>query len=237
MSTVARRAPRIAVSGMHSQSIKGLRFGGTASSDAILKAVVAAGGEPVVLSAHSPLSAQQRLEGYDALLIPGGADINPARYGAEADPHTVVADSPQQDQFEADLLMAAVQAQMRVLAICRGMQLVNVEFGGTMQQDVAGDSVHRNSVHDVEIVAGSLLSRVFNGQERIAASSYHHQTVANLGQNLRVTARASDGTVEALEHETAEILAVQWHPEDDIVTREKHARLFQWLVWGEELPQ
>ncbi|WP_158608625.1 gamma-glutamyl-gamma-aminobutyrate hydrolase family protein [Leucobacter sp. OH1287] len=237
MSTVARRAPRVAVTGMHSGTIKGLRFGGSAASDAILRAVVAAGGEPAVLSLHSSLAAQQRLEGYDALLIPGGADINPARYGAEVEPHTVVADSPHQDQFEADLLMAAAQAQMRVLAICRGMQLVNVEFGGTMQQDVAGDSIHRNSVHDVEIVAGSLLSRVFNGEERVAASSYHHQAVADLGQNLRVTARANDGTVEALEHETAEIIAVQWHPEDDIVTREKHAQLFQWLVWGEDLPQ
>ena len=221
--------PRIGVTGMWSNQIHGLRFDGSAVSSAVLRSVIRAGGEPLTLFAESSLPVAERLRGLDALLVPGGSDIDPRRYGQDPDPATSPADFAAQDQFEADLLSAAIEHGVPVLAICRGFQLLNVEHGGTLVQDVASDSIHRNSVHEVELAPDSALSGAI-GTSTLPVSSYHHQAVSRVGDGLRVVGRAPDGVVEALEHETATLLAVQWHPEDTAAhNREQHA-IFQWLV-------
>ncbi|SJN12694.1 Glutamine amidotransferase, class I [Leucobacter sp. 7(1)] len=222
-------APRIGVAGMLSNQIHGLRFDGSVVASAVLRSVVRAGGEPLTLFAEGPSPADERLRGIDGLLLPGGFDIDPARYGQDALPTTVTADFAAQDQFEADLLAAAIDAGIPVLAICRGFQLLNVEHGGTMVQDLPADSVHRNSVHPVDLAPDSALAAAL-GVTSLAVSSYHHQAVDVVGIGLRVVGRAADGIVEALEHERAEMLAVQWHPEDTSATDPTQQALFDWLV-------
>lgn len=225
----AARVPRIAVTGMWSNQIHGLRFDGSAVSGAVLRAVIRAGGEPLALFAESALAPRDRLAGFDALLVPGGNDVDPRRYGEEPLPTTTPADFPAQDDFEAGMLAAAIEAGLPTLAICRGFQLLNVECGGSLVQDVAADSIHRNSVHEVTVSPGSRLAGVL-GARALPVSSYHHQAVDRVGAGLQVTGLAPDGTVEALEHAAAPLLAVQWHPEDTAASDERQHALFAWLI-------
>ena len=222
-------APRIAVTGMWSNQIHGLRFDGSAVASAVLRSVIRAGGEPLTFFAEGASPAAERLRGMDALLVPGGADIDPRRYGQEPLETTVPADFAAQDQFEADMIAAALELGLPVLAICRGFQLLNVEHGGTMVQDVEEDSIHRNSIHEVTIEPDSALAQAI-GSTALPVSSYHHQAIDLVGEGLRVVGRAPDGVVEALEHPTAELIAVQWHPEDNAAVDERQHAIFQWLV-------
>lgn len=221
--------PRIGVTGMWSNQIHGLRFDGSAVAAAVLRSVVRAGGEPLTLFAESALSPEERLAGLDALLVPGGSDIDPRRYGQQPLPTTAPADFAVQDDFEAEMLAAAIRIGLPTLAICRGFQLLNVEHGGSLVQDVPADSPHRNSVHEVEVEPDSALAAAI-GATRLPVSSYHHQAVDQVGEGLRVVGRASDGVVEALEHETAPLLAIQWHPEDNAGEDTQQHALFVWLV-------
>lgn len=225
------RAPRVAVTGMWSNQIHGLRFDGNAVASAVLRSVIRAGGEPQTLFAESNESARDRLRDFDALLVPGGSDIDPARYGEARHEKTATADFAAQDQFEADMLAAATELGMPILAICRGFQLLNVEHGGSLVQDVPEDSVHRNSVHQVEVAADSSLAQAL-GMTSIRVSSYHHQAVDRLGEGLKVAAVAEDGVVEAIELADGEapMLAIQWHPEDTAAEDPLQHSLFQWLV-------
>lgn len=231
METAPGRVPRIAVTGMWSSRIHGLRFDGSAVATAVLRSVIRAGGEPVALFAESALPAAARLRDCEGLLVPGGFDVDPRRYGEEPQETTVTADFAAQDQFEADMIAAALAAGLPVLAICRGFQLLNVERGGSLVQDVAADSPHRNSVHRVALAAGSRLAEVL-GTTELPVSSYHHQAVGRVGSGLRVVGTAPDGVVEALELEDqdAELLAVQWHPEDTAAEDPQQHALFAWLV-------
>lgn len=225
------RVPRVAIAGMWSRLIHGLRFDGNAVSAAVLQSVIRAGGEPFTLFAESSLPATERLRGFDALLLPGGFDIDPKRYGEDQLATTKTADMAAQDQFEADLLDAAVSIGLPVLAICRGFQLVNVEHGGTLLQDLPADSVHRSEVHSVQIEADSRLARAI-GYTELPVSSYHHQAIARVGVGLRVVARAPDGIIEALEPSDPGIplLAVQWHPEDSAAENSQQQAIFRWLI-------
>lgn len=223
------RTPRIGVTSMWSNAVHGMRFDGSAVASAVLRSVVRAGGEPLALFAESALSPEERLAGLDALLVPGGYDVDPARYGQAPLPTTVPADFAAQDQFEADLLAAAIRIGLPVLAICRGFQLLNVEHGGTMIQDLPADSPHRNSVHEVAVEPDSRLAGAL-GTVALPVSSYHHQAVDRVGEGLRVVGRAPDGIVEALELEHADLIAIQWHPEDTAADDARQHALFAWLV-------
>lgn len=222
-------APRIGVTGMWSNAIHGLRFDGSAVASAVLRSVVRAGGEPLALFAESALSLEERLRGLDGLLVPGGFDVDPRRYGEAPAPATVTADFPAQDAFEAELLAAAARLGLPVLAICRGFQLLNVEHGGSLVQDLPADSPHRNDVHLVALEPDSALAAAL-GTGELLVSSYHHQAVDSVGAGLRVVGRAPDGVVEALEQEGADLIAVQWHPEDTAEADEYQHAIFRWLV-------
>ncbi|QNN63950.1 gamma-glutamyl-gamma-aminobutyrate hydrolase family protein [Leucobacter denitrificans] len=216
---------------MWSNQIHGLRFDGSAVASAVLRSVIRAGGEPHSLFAESNESARDRLRGFDALLVPGGSDVDPARYGESPHEATSTADFAAQDQFEADMMAAATELQMPVLAICRGFQLLNVEYGGSLVQDVPVDSMHRNSVHAVDLEPDSALAKVME-VGALEVSSYHHQAVARVGEGLRVVGTAEDGVPEALElaDNATPLLAIQWHPEDTAAKDPKQHALFQWLV-------
>lgn len=223
-------APRIGVTGMWSRRVHGMRFDGSAVAVQVLRSVVRAGGEPLTLFAESSLSAGQRVEGFDGILIPGGADLLPSTYGAEPHELTQPADYAGQDAFEASILRAALDARIPVLAICRGFQLFNAVSGGTLNQHIGDESnPHRNSLHPVRVAPGSRLHAILEADE-ITVSSYHHQAVEVVGAELTVVATAPDGVVEGLEHSTAPLVAIQWHPEDDAETNPQQQALFDWLV-------
>ncbi|HVT38586.1 MAG TPA: gamma-glutamyl-gamma-aminobutyrate hydrolase family protein [Gemmatimonadaceae bacterium] len=158
------------------------------------------------------------------LLLTGGEDVDPSRYG-EVNHASVSGTNPMRDATEVALLLAARAQQRPVLAICRGIQLINVALGGTLIQDLASqrpsnvqhDQPHEREerTHGVTIPAGSRLAAA-TGTTVMAVNSYHHQAIARLAPGLEVTATASDDVIEAAEVQDSHwwVLAVQWHPED-----------------------
>ncbi|ORA36274.1 gamma-glutamyl-gamma-aminobutyrate hydrolase family protein [Mycobacterium aquaticum] len=224
--------PLVAVIGRRAAQVPILRFSATLAAEAICEAVWSAGGEPVVLhgpSADPQAELPERLTQFDGVLLPGGADIEPCRYGAEAAPETTDTVAFQ-DDLDLGVARAVIDLDLPTLAICRGMQVLNVALGGSLVQHVVeGNTQHHNGIHSVSVAAGSALHAIV-GAETIDVSSYHHQALDRLGTGLNVTALAADGVVEAVEHARADIVAVQWHPEDRHATSATDAALFGDLV-------
>ncbi|HEY2601026.1 MAG TPA: gamma-glutamyl-gamma-aminobutyrate hydrolase family protein [Thermoleophilaceae bacterium] len=175
------------------------------------------------------------LDKIDALIVIGGADLDPASYGAERDPLTE-STYPDRDTFELALLRGAIERGMPVLGICRGMQALNVALGGTLVQHIAevnGGGPHRRIVgtfdgneQTISLDPGSLAARAV-GEEVHIGRCHHHQAVGELGEGLVITGRTEeDGMVEAVETTGGGwVLGVQWHPEAD-----EQSRLFQALA-------
>lgn len=126
-----------------------------------------------------------------------------------------------------DLVAAARELGLPLLAVCRGLQVLNVAFGGTLRQHLDTTVAHQDETHTVDVIPGSCLHAI-TGREMLTVSSYHHQGIDRLGAGLTPTALSPDGVVEALE--TGEILAVQWHPEDLAARSGTDAALFTDLV-------
>ena len=171
---------------------------------------------------------QRLLELIDGLLLIGGADIDPRSYGEPADP-AIESTYPERDQFELALLRGAIERALPVLAICRGMQLLNVALGGSLDQDLSGNDgsqPHRRIVgsfdgneHTIELEPGSLAARAA-GETVHVGRCHHHQAVSTVADGLQVTGRATDGVVEAIEFRDGRwVLGVQWHPEADESSR------------------
>lgn len=156
----------------------------------------------------------------DALVIAGGPDVEPARYGATPQPRTGPAHRAR-DEWELALIEAAMNAGLPLLGVCRGMQLLNVACGGTLIQHVEGHGGPPGvfASHEITPVAGSRLATLLPGP--LDVPTYHHQAVDQIGSGLVASAYAQDGTVEALEAPSADsfTLAVQWHPEAGTDTR------------------
>ena len=187
---------------------------------AYVNAVSAAGGIPVLLP-PMPGAVHAAMPRLDGLLLAGGPDIDPARYGAKPGPHTQPP-SPDRDAAEAELVEGALDGGVPVLAICRGMQLLNVARGGSLHQhlpDLVGTEAHgrRPGVfesHPVRVAPGSRLETVLGRLEVDGVPTSHHQGIERIGSGLVPTAWAEDGTVEALEDPGLPFcLGVQWHPE------------------------
>ncbi|MEW2117812.1 gamma-glutamyl-gamma-aminobutyrate hydrolase family protein [Streptomyces sp. NPDC005474] len=207
--------PLIAIPARFSATSSALRYAAEVNAAALIEAVWRAGGEPASIHpAAGDVSA--RLARFDGVLLPGGGDLAPHRYGA-VDTHDSVYDVDDlQDAFDLEVARRTLDLGLPLLAICRGMQVVNVALGGTLEQDMGGpEREHRHVVHPVAIQSGTLLEQA-TGAEKTEASCYHHQRVEGLGAGLTVTARAADGTVEGLELPGLPgwFTAVQWHPED-----------------------
>jgi len=203
---------------------------------AYVDAVRTAGGVPVLLAPGEP-EAGAVLDAVDAVVFAGGGDLDPARTGGEHDTNYAV--DPERDDFELAVLEHALADERPVLAICRGLQLLNVARGGTLHAhlpDVFGDAVaHRvpplDPVHHaVRLEPGTALASHFESDE-LEIASWHHQAVDRLGAGLRPVAWAPDGVVEALELEGAPwVLAVQWHPELQREPESPQLGLFRGLV-------
>lgn len=223
------RRPIIAIPARFSATASALRYAAVVAARALADAVYRAGGEPFIMHPADAASAAERLALADGLLLPGGGDLDPALYG-EGRAHESVYDvDAAQDAFDLALARHALAAGLPTLAVCRGLQVVNVALGGRLRQHMEPD--HRHLVHPVTLRPGTLLARV-TGAEKIEASCYHHQCVAELGEGLVATAWAADGTVEAAEPAAPRgwFLAVQWHPEDTAHADPANQALFDALV-------
>jgi putative glutamine amidotransferase len=192
-------------------------------------AVQAAGGLALLLPPDDATAEQpdELLDRLDGLMLAGGTDVDPASYGAR--PHPEVGSTvPERDRFELALAHRALEREMPLLAICRGMQMLNVACGGTLVQhvpDVVGHEEHRHTPgqfadHDVELESESLAARAV-GSERSAVKSHHHQGIEELGESLVASGWADgDGLVEAIEDPGRRfVLGVLWHPEEDESSR------------------
>jgi putative glutamine amidotransferase len=216
-------------------NLETVRYGGIWTEAAAVvpltyvRPIARAGGRPLLL-APTPADLadpSELLEMLDGVLVTGGADLHADAYGEPAHP-TTEATSAERDAFELLLVRAAAERDLPCLGICRGMQIVNVAYGGALEQhlpDRLADDIHRGadgtfSDHQVEVEPGSLAA-LASGATRVAVKSYHHQGVARIGDGLRVTARAAgDDTAEAVEDVGRRfMLGVLWHPEEDEADR------------------
>ena len=166
------------------------------------------GAEPVRIDASAKATS------FDGLLLPGGGDISPLRYGQENEGSRGI--DPELDALQFAAADAFISACKPVFGICRGQQLINVFFGGTLVQDLPSATCHSSIAgtdlyHDSSAAEGSFLSSVYGSSFRINSS--HHQAVDRPGNGLQVVQHSHDGVVEALSHETLSVWCVQWHPE------------------------
>ena len=190
-------------------------------SQGYVEGVRVAGGRPVVLPADTTWidEPDDVLDIVDALLVVGGNDVDPTHYGQE--PHAAIgALSPRRDAVELALVRRAVERDVPLLGICRGVQVLNVALGGTLDQHLADSidvSPHRLSdaefgIHEVTTVPGSLAARLIG--QRLTVHSHHHQGIDGVGAGLVVSARAEDGVIEAIEHPDRKFcIGVLWHPD------------------------
>lgn len=201
-----------------------------------VESVLRAGGIPVILPVTEPDAVPDLLSVVHAIVLTGGGDIAPVRYGATPVPETGGVD-PARDEFDITLLLAAIDRAVPVLATCRGMQVVNVALGGSLVQhvpEVTGE-VHRfndrwrEGVHRVKLEPDSHLAEAL-GTTEVEVNSLHHQAVLEAAPGTRPVGWAEDGTIEAIELPAApHVVAVQWHPEM-LEDHPEHQGLFRQLV-------
>lgn len=210
-----------------------------------LKSLERAGAEPRVLRPeHDPLP--DTIDELDGVLLTGGADVDPARYG-EAERHQTVEIDVERDEYETVLTRHALERELPLLAICRGAQLLNVVAGGTLVQDIPTSltttlphrppkppRVKKQRAHDIAVVPGTVLAALLakgstpNGH--VAVNSRHHQAVKQVAPGFKVSATAEDGVIEAIERASRGFcVGVQWHPENYWRTGEFNS-LFEGLV-------
>jgi putative glutamine amidotransferase len=195
------------------------------------RAVESVGLDPVIVAPPEQRSLEEL--GVAGLLISGGTDVDPALYHQQPEPETEAPDRPR-DRMERRLLREALQADVPVLAICRGLQFLNVYHGGTLVQHHRRQSAHRVRTgdrslpaHDVIVQPGTHLAAIL-GEGRCPVNSRHHQAAGRIPYLLQVSAKAPDGIVEGLERKDKSfVVAVQWHPEDQIARDERQRLLFE----------
>jgi putative glutamine amidotransferase len=237
--------PLVAVVAYHLANDRVARWpeGGYGVPAPYIEALRRAGARTAILSPGEPGDPEELLAPFDGLVLVGGGDVDPSRYGATPGPHLYGLE-PDRDDFEIELVRAADRLGLPGLCVCRGLQILNVAYGGTLHQHVPelpGTVEHgvpvadTQTVHDVGIEPGTRL-RAIVGRATLACSSHHHQAIDRVGDGLVVAARSTDGLIEALERDApmdeyaSSILGVQWHPEDTAATNDDQQRLFNALA-------
>lgn len=214
-------------------------------SDYYVRAVIAAGGVPVLIPSQKSANASSIYDRLDGLLLAGGPDLDP-RYFGEEPVNGMGEITPVRDQLELELCRKAFRGSKPVLAICRGLQVLNVAAGGTLHQDLAPITKQMHSqkaprwypTHEVEILEGSSLSSVVKDSS-YRVNSFHHQGINALGDGLVAVAWSRDGLIEAVEgtKQGVHIVGVQWHPEGTWDRDALSFSFFQELVFQAELHQ
>jgi putative glutamine amidotransferase len=205
-----------------------------------VESVLRAGGVPVTLPCVAEQAAvRTAVQMVDGLLLPGGGDIDSHAYGEEPHPKTMFQDT-HRDEMEFEATRVALEQGKPVLGICRGVQVLNVAFGGSLIQDIPTQvpevllhysyALEPWLVHTIDLEEGSLLARIF-GTTSMRVNSYHHQAVKDVGDGLRISCRARDGVIEGVEATDGRpILGVQFHPEELTAPYPQFQPLFDWLV-------
>ncbi len=213
--------------------------------------VLAAGGLPVTLPQLSG-AIESALDTLDGLILAPGRDIDPGRYGQ--DPHPLLAATePQRDAFELELVPLALERDLPILGMCRGIQTLNVALGGTLAQDTSlisaehpsdpgwvawktveaaslrGEPMPPHPRHEITIEPDSLLAEIL-GTTSIDVDSFHHQAIDRLAEGLRVVATSPDGVIEAVEIRGRPVIAVQWELQEEARANPRFQAAFEWLV-------
>ena len=187
-------------------------------NEAYINSVLSSGAIPIIIPYLGCENAEKALKGFSALLVPGGHDIDPSLYSENV---TYAKDyNKEEDLYHIALIRAAIEAGLPILGICRGMQLINVALGGSLYQDIEKEYSNRinhraidkpyEGTHCISIKKNTALYLAL-GKDKAMVNSIHHQSLKRLGDGLKITAEAEDGTIEAIEGN--KIFAVQWHPE------------------------
>lgn len=198
--------------------------------------IAAIGASPLILPTGPGIDRdrlRRQVDMCDALLVSGGVDVSPI-YSKIVDPSAAIDCDPERDLLEIDAVHTALDRGMRVLGICRGIQILAVAFGGSLIGDLETERLFGHNeierqyetVHGIEPVSGTIAELVLDGATMV--NSAHHQAVAEVGPGLVVSAKASDGVIEAIEGER--VLGIQWHPERLAATTPLHLAPFRWLV-------
>ncbi|KAA1380591.1 gamma-glutamyl-gamma-aminobutyrate hydrolase family protein [Aeromicrobium fastidiosum] len=230
--------PRIVIPARFSEGATALRYAAEVTSRKLVEAVWAAGGEPLVMHPSAPgaivddADVLGRLAVADGVLLPGGGDLS-SRWTGQEHHDTLYDVDEEQDAFDLALARVCLTTGLPLLAVCRGLQVVNALRGGRIVQDMdeelGEERHHRHRVHDVSVASGSTLHGIVG--QGVRASCYHHQCIASTGEGLRPVAWSEDGVVEAVETDgPGWFVGVQWHPEDTWETESQQRALFVALV-------
>ncbi|MGA8977486.1 MAG: gamma-glutamyl-gamma-aminobutyrate hydrolase family protein [Pedococcus sp.] len=215
--------------------IEGRERPGVFAPRTLVDAITRAGGEPLLAWPDSVERARELVARADAVVLQGGDDLDLRPFGVPDVHPRETYPPPEQDAADVAVTRAALEAGVPVLAICRGMQVLNIVLGGTIHQHYEETSVaHADNPHDVDVVPGTLLERVMGqgrtGGVRLGGWSNHHQACDRLADGYLLSATTPDGCVEAMESTDGRVLAVQWHPEVDAMTVPHQQALFDWVV-------
>jgi putative glutamine amidotransferase len=236
--------PTILITTAHRPRESGLKRLDVIGGHNYAHAIIQTGGLPLFVHNPQPELAEQYLKQVDGLLLSGGADFDPAYFSALPDKYLGYVDDAR-DAFELALYKTARRLNKPVFGICRGIQAINIAEGGTLYQHLpALEFTHQHNqqnsdgspLHRVTLAADSQLASAF-GTSEIATNSYHHQAIAQLGNNLRAVGHTHDGLIEAVEGTESFVLGVQWHPEMSFERYPEHLapfRLFMQAVLGEQ---
>ena len=222
--------PKIAVPGRFTESASALRYRGLVSARLLIEGLWRAGGDPLTLlptTGAGALDWEQRLRGFDAVLLPGGGDVMPSRFGLSNDHPALYDMSEVQDDTDFSLARYALDHGIPLLAICRGLHVLNAALGGTLIVDMPTN--HRHHVHEVALADPA--DHLGFGTASVTCSCYHHQAIDRVADRVSVLGRSHDGWVEAVAVDApAWAAGVQWHPEDTFDADPVQLRPLQRLV-------
>ena len=229
--------PIVLLPGKMTTDSKGVRGDSFSTGRRYSEAIARAGGvamqaPPIDVTINA---ARELVSRFDGVIIQGGGDIDPTRYGQTRRNDKIYGISHEHDDLEIAIIQAAVELDKPVLAICRGIQILNVALGGTLHQDLGdlledGES-HWDKYHPINLEPNSRIAKAMQTVSPKKSHSFHHQALDVVAKNLTVTGRAPDNTVEAVEHISAKwIVGVQWHPEDDADTESDQQNLFNGFI-------
>jgi putative glutamine amidotransferase len=224
--------PLVVIVGRQSDDAKGVRGKPFAAAQAYFLAVERAGGIPLMLPPIAALVDEipSLLRRTDAVVFHGGGDIDPRHYGQEATEESLYGIVPEHDAMELAMAAAAVTADKPVLAICRGLQILNVALGGTLVQDI-GTEDHWLRFTANQLDAGCRIAKAMGTETPERCHCVHHQALDRLGDGLRVVGRHADGLIHAVELDGAHwIVGTQWHPEDSAADDPQQQGLFDELI-------
>lgn len=229
--------PLILIVGRWSDQIRTAGNQGVYVPRKLMDAVARAGGEPLMAWPDTAQRAQQLVDLASGVLLPGGNDLDLRPFGV-SEVHPKERHAPaEQDAADLTVARAALAAEVPILAICRGMQVLNVVLGGSIHQHFEETTVtHTNASHPVDVLPGTRLENLFGGANRVTGHSNHHQACDHLAGRLRLSAVADDNIIEGFESGDGKIIGLQWHPEIDAGADPMQQKPFEWIVEQALLP-